>query len=443
MTTEFNWSWVAAPSSTLKESDSINQSGGTIYTYRAATRGQLSAAEISSSIDSISTNINQQWTLWRSYIHPILDSLPAGARDQRWRSGIGLPSKIDALTYGVQGTTLFVFNDATSTNAYSGRYWDTDDERPKTIAEALEDVWSDVADINNAIESGRASYDDNDLWYAIGNHYENASLTSASSSLDARTTQLESNDTQLSDDLYGQSEGYAYDWGTPLTYSVTKNIEKILQIHGVAAWQNNPASVTHSHVGVTLDQAYDYGGAGVGRQINATDGSVYVVSSGSSDGLEIANSGTGTAFTINNTSTGDSVDIQDSGTTVFNIDSDGFTTGSINWKVSAKTSSYVVLALDTNTVFTNEGAVGEINFTLPGAQEGLNYIFFIETAQVINIRPASGDSIINGSDTISGTTYWLSANSAGHLLGITAINSSKWIVTNITGSWTIEEEPPS
>jgi hypothetical protein len=260
MSTEFNWSWVAVPSDTKSESDSIDQSGGSLYTYRAASRGALSAAELSSSIDSISTNINQQWTLWRVYTRPIIDSLPAGAKDQRWRPGTGLPPKIDALTYGVQGTTLFVFNDATADNAY-GRYWHTDDERPKTLAEAFEDVYSDIADLETSIESATSTgYDDTDLWHAIGNRYQNASLTSASSSLDARTAVLETNDSQLSDDLYGASEGYLYGWGTPLTYSFTKNIEELLKLHGLAGWQSNPANVTHS------DVDFDY----IDLDVNAT-----------------------------------------------------------------------------------------------------------------------------------------------------------------------------
>ena len=129
---QWNWSWVSAQNSTLKSSNSVDQSGGTIYAYRAATRGQLKASELSTSIDSISANINQQWTLWRVYLRPVIDSLPAGIRDQRWRPGTGLPEKIDALRFGIQGTTLFVCNDMAASTA-DGRYWDTATERPKTI----------------------------------------------------------------------------------------------------------------------------------------------------------------------------------------------------------------------------------------------------------------------------------------------------------------------
>ena len=247
---QWNWSWVATQDNTLKASNSTDQSGGTLYTYRAATRGQLRAAELSTSIDSISTNINQQWRLWRSYIRPILDSLPAGPRDQRWRPGVGLPEKIDALSFGLQGTTLFVFNDATSTNAY-GRYWDTTQGRPKTIAEALEDVWDSISDLTTTTGTGSGTYDDTDVWYAIGNRYENAALASASSSLDARTGQLESNINQLSDDLYGASDGFGpWNFGVPLPHSLAANIDELLKLHNVAAgWQTDPSGVSHAGIG--------------------------------------------------------------------------------------------------------------------------------------------------------------------------------------------------
>jgi len=247
---QWNWSWVSTLDNTLKASDSIDQSGGTLYTYRAAKRGQLSAVELSTSIDSISTNINQQWRLWRTHIRPIIDSLPAGSRDQRWRPGIGLPEKIDALKYGVQGTTLFVFNDATSVNAY-GRYWDTTDERPKTIAEALEDVWTAISDIDTTTAATAGAFSDTALWYAIGNRYEDASLTSASSSLDARTSQIESNINQLADDIYGVSEGFGpWTFGAPLSHSVAKNIDELLKLHNVSGgWQTDPTGISHSGIG--------------------------------------------------------------------------------------------------------------------------------------------------------------------------------------------------
>jgi len=249
MSIQWNWSWIATRNETKKASDSVDQSGGTLYTYRAATRGNISSIELKNSIDSISTNINHQWRLWRSHIHPILDSLPAGARDERWRPGTGLPEKIDALNFGIQGSTLFVFNDADSIKA-SGRYWDSTDERPKTISESLENLWDAINDIEVTTATASASVDLEDLWLAVGHHYRDVSLSSASTSLDARTNQIESNINQLSDDIYGASEGYSpYDFGAPLAHSLAKNIDYILQIHGVAGgWQSDPAGVNHTAI---------------------------------------------------------------------------------------------------------------------------------------------------------------------------------------------------
>ena len=255
---QWNWSWVSNQANTLRASNSVDQSGGTLYPYRTATRGQISASELNSSIDSISTNINQQWRLWSIYIRPILDSLPSGIRDQRWRTGVGLPEKIDALRYGIQGTTLFVFNDATSTNAY-GRYWDSTSERPITIAEAFEDVWEAISDIET-VSTSSGTYDDTALWYAVGNRYQSSSLASASSSLDARTSVLESSIAQLSNDIYGASAGYGpYNFGVPLVYSLAENIDALLKLHNVTSgWQADPSGANHTGLGggATTELAY-------------------------------------------------------------------------------------------------------------------------------------------------------------------------------------------
>jgi hypothetical protein len=249
MSTQWNWSWVATREETKKASDSVDQSGGTMYTYRTATRGQLRSSEFKNSMDSVATNINHQWRLWRVQVQPILDSLPAGPRDQRWRPGIGLPGKIDALNFGIQGSTLFVFNDADTTKA-SGRYWHSIDERPKTIAEAFEDLRDTISDIEVGGTTTTTSVDLNDVWLAIGHHYQDSSLASAHTSLDARTNQIESNMNQLSNDLYGANEGYgSYDFGVPLAHSIAKNIDYILQIHGISSgWQNDPSTVNHSAI---------------------------------------------------------------------------------------------------------------------------------------------------------------------------------------------------
>jgi len=243
---EWNWSWVASKEDTLKASGTVDQSGGTLYSYRAASRGQLSASELKSSVDSASTNINHLWSLWSSYVRPVIDSLPAGSKDQRWRPGTGLPDKIDALGYGIQGTTLFVSNDSTADTA-SGRYWDSTDERPKTITEAMEDLWTAVNALDVTSDTSTAAAVLEPLWAAIGHRMKDSSLTSLSSSLDARTGQIETNMTQLDADIYGGIGAWTF--GTPLTYSIALNLDALLKVHTVpGGWQNNPSGIGHAAV---------------------------------------------------------------------------------------------------------------------------------------------------------------------------------------------------
>ena len=243
--TTWNWSWVNSAETTNRASNSVDKSGGTLYVCRFASRGHISTTELRASIDSISTNINHLWRLWRSNIRPILDSLPSGKRDERWRTGRGLPEKIDALRYGIQGSTLFVFNDANSTKA-SGKYWHSTDERPITIAEAIEDLWDAINDLDITTTTTPTSVDLSPLWYAIGNRYEDASMSSAAGSLDYRTTIMEDWWTQLRQDLYEPSTYPPYTLGVALNYSVAQNIDLLLKAHGITGgWQEDPTGLGH------------------------------------------------------------------------------------------------------------------------------------------------------------------------------------------------------
>jgi hypothetical protein len=242
----FNWSWVKTTKDTLKASASIDKGAISLTGLKTPDKGILKANEIKSSIDSANASISQVWRIWTSTIKPLLDSLPAGPRDNRWRDGRGLPQKIDALAYGIQGTTLFVFNDALSTTA-DGRYWHSVDMRPKTIAEAIEDIWTELSSFSGETTTS-TSYDLEPLWSAIGHHYKSPSLTSLSTSLDYRAGVVETNMGQLANDIY-ESSVFGFGWGTPLTYSIAKNIDRILKIHGITSgWQNNPDTVNHDSV---------------------------------------------------------------------------------------------------------------------------------------------------------------------------------------------------
>ncbi|MBU0646171.1 hypothetical protein KJ611_01680, partial [Patescibacteria group bacterium] len=78
--------------------------------------------------------------------------------------------------------------------------------------------------------------------------------------------------------------------------------------------------------GGTLDQAYDYGGAGAGRVITVDSGAIEMTGSNAGDyTLEVSNSANGGAFFVQNTGTGDSLVVFDQATdtTPFIIDASG------------------------------------------------------------------------------------------------------------------------
>jgi hypothetical protein len=252
----FNWAWVADTAATKRASEAVYQGGGTIYSFRQASGGVINSDDLSAFSKSVGQNLQNIRSDWRSYIRPVLNSLPAGNIDQRWSTDIGkgLPAKIDCFTYGVQGSTLFVFNDADATKA-DGRYWYAAGYRPKTIAEAFEDVYTAISDM--PASSAEASAVDLDpLWAAIGEGYRDSGRVAAVGSLDTRTGTLETYVSQLEADLH-EPTTYSYGLGTPLVYSVAKNIEELLKIHNVTDWQDNPEDVSHSGVGAE-DHVHPY-----------------------------------------------------------------------------------------------------------------------------------------------------------------------------------------
>lgn len=63
-----------------------------------------------------------------------------------------------------------------------------------------------------------------------------------------------------------------------------------------------------------------------------------------------------------------------------------------------KTADYTVLASDRGTMFTNTGAVGAVNFTLPTLAPGLKYGFRVVADQSVTVTSAAGDDIVAFND---------------------------------------------
>lgn len=104
---------------------------------------------------------------------------------------------------------------------------------------------------------------------------------------------------------------------------------------------------------------------------------------------------------------------------------------SFGWRdVVAKTADYTVTSADNNRIFTNRGAAGAVNFTLPTIAKGLRYRFFVEADQTVTVTSATADTLVVFNDAAADS---IAASTAGEKIGwacevIANDNATKWLV---------------
>ncbi len=97
----------------------------------------------------------------------------------------------------------------------------------------------------------------------------------------------------------------------------------------------------------------------------------------------------------------------------------------------AKTASYTVKPEDIGTIFTNEGAAGEVDFTLPklaAVSAGFWVEFFTAADQTCKVISGDADKMIVHNDVAADS---ISFETAGDLIGSyckVVSNGSKWLV---------------
>lgn len=119
-----------------------------------------------------------------------------------------------------------------------------------------------------------------------------------------------------------------------------------------------------------------------------------------------------------------------SNTEILSVRDDGLV--SINQFVSAKTANYTILNTEGDTLFTNTGATGEVNFTLPTAAAGLEYRFYTNAAQILRVTAAAGDVIRRGSQVTAAAGNVATTASLGNYFELVAIDATSWIMISST-----------
>jgi hypothetical protein len=91
---------------------------------------------------------------------------------------------------------------------------------------------------------------------------------------------------------------------------------------------------------------------------------------------------------------------------------------------------------ESGSVVCNTGAAGSVAVTLPSAEAGLQYTFYVDAAQALVVTAASGDTIQVGVAAASSAGGTQTADAVGEVLKIVAINATEWVAEYSTGTWT-------
>jgi hypothetical protein len=105
--------------------------------------------------------------------------------------------------------------------------------------------------------------------------------------------------------------------------------------------------------------------------------------------------------------------------------------------VNAKTANYTIVpGSDIDNFFTNTGAVGAVNFTLPTATKGQTYSFYIDAAQTFTIT-AGASTTIRIAGTASASAGNITSSTVGNAITLVAISATQWVAKSHEGTWTI------
>jgi hypothetical protein len=99
----------------------------------------------------------------------------------------------------------------------------------------------------------------------------------------------------------------------------------------------------------------------------------------------------------------------------------------------AKIANYQMMNGDTGKIFSNKGATGAVQFTLPKAKAGLWFVFVVVAAQSLTVKAQNSEKV-NGS--AANGTYAAALTQAG--VGNVCIwsDGSAWYSAGPQGTWT-------
>jgi hypothetical protein len=201
-------------------------------------RGPTSSAQQNDLQAELVRDITEVRRQWNTFVVSTFQLLPDGSDDPL----------IDAINNGIDGRTLYVDSEASLTSD-NGQYFQSIRNRPHTVYEQFQDVYSTIDEqfetLESQIENTGGTGITSAQQAAIGINIFDGSLTSSPSSIDGRSQSNTLNILQLSKDLYGSSYASFSGDGDPiLSLSLRDMVGALLTLHS-GTWDSD-VTLAHS-----------------------------------------------------------------------------------------------------------------------------------------------------------------------------------------------------
>lgn len=218
----------------------------TVILRPAGLNGPRSSEDWNDTIAELVSDFQSIADQWNNKLVSLLSTIPDGTDD----------TLINAYVNGLDGRTFYIDSSVTSSSA-STRYYYTITDRPKTVKEGFDDVYSYVDSVANQLQTdlqAASSQLTAAQKTAIGDNIFDSTTTSSSSSLDGKSENNRLNIIQLAKDMYG-STSYTLDadGNANLTNSVQAMVNALLQSHG-GNWDDD-IGLTHSGITIATQAA--------------------------------------------------------------------------------------------------------------------------------------------------------------------------------------------
>jgi hypothetical protein len=201
-------------------------------------RGPTSSAQQNDLQAELVRDITEVRRQWNTFVVSAFKLLPDGTDDPL----------VDAINNGIDGRTLYVNTEASLTSD-NGQYFQSVRNRPHTIYEQFQDVYSTIDEQFETLESQIENTGGTGITAAqqaaIGINVFDGALTSSPSSIDGRSQSNTLNVLQLSRDLYGSAyASFSGDGDPVLSLSLRDMVGALLTLHS-GTW-NSDVTLAHS-----------------------------------------------------------------------------------------------------------------------------------------------------------------------------------------------------